>query len=31
MPYKAIPAAAVDTPKAGAPATETAVLAGGYF
>ena len=28
---KAVPAAAVDQPKAGAPATETAVLAGGCF
>lgn len=28
---KAVPAAAVDRPKAGAPATETAVLAGGCF
>src|SRR3569832_588600 len=28
---KPIPAAAVDKPKAGAPATETAVLAGGCF
>ena len=28
---KTIPAAAVDAPKAGAPATETAVLAGGCF
>src|SRR5215475_11493239 len=28
---KAVPAAAVDAPKAGAPASETAVLAGGCF
>jgi peptide-methionine (S)-S-oxide reductase len=28
---KAVPAATVDAPKAGAPATETAVLAGGCF